>query len=109
MAICDLDVAPAFERSKHHEEIGGAIALVLIIKTGRASRFHRDRHARFELIINLKTATGRARITTNPARIGSEICTKMTGKFRVARCNSATAGVALDMMTSGARLTSSAA
>src|SRR6266566_8319499 len=22
MAICDLDVAPAFERSKHHEEIG---------------------------------------------------------------------------------------
>jgi hypothetical protein len=25
MAICDLDVAPAFERSKHHEEIGGAI------------------------------------------------------------------------------------
>src|SRR5207248_3053905 len=27
MAICDLDVAPAFERSKHHEEIGGAIAL----------------------------------------------------------------------------------
>jgi hypothetical protein len=40
MAICDLDVAPAFERSKHHEEIGGAIALVLIIETGRASRFH---------------------------------------------------------------------
>src|SRR5215813_13283012 len=47
MAICDLDVAPAFERSKHHEEIGGAIALVLIIETGRASSFHRDRHARF--------------------------------------------------------------
>src|SRR5256886_8201325 len=47
MAICDLDVAPAFERSKHHEEIGGAIALVLIIETGRASRFYRDRHAHF--------------------------------------------------------------
>ena len=47
MAICDLDVAPAFERSKHHEEIGGAIALVLIIETGRVSCFHRDRHARF--------------------------------------------------------------
>src|SRR5262249_4939585 len=46
MAICDLDVAPAFERSKHHEEIGGAIALVLIIETGRACRFHRDRQAR---------------------------------------------------------------
>ena len=47
MAIRDLDVAPAFERSKHHEEIGGAIALVLVIETGRASRFHRDRHPRF--------------------------------------------------------------
>src|SRR6201981_1478775 len=47
MAICDLDVAPAFERSKQHEEIGGAIALVLVIETGRASRFHRGRHASF--------------------------------------------------------------
>ena len=47
MAIRDFDVAPAFERSKHHEEIGGAVALVLVIETGRASRFHRDRHARF--------------------------------------------------------------
>src|SRR5262249_3789711 len=46
-SCCDLDVAPAFERSKHHEEIGGAIALILIIETSRASRFHRDRHARF--------------------------------------------------------------
>ena len=36
--------APAFERSKHHEEIGGAVALVLVVKTGRASRFHRHRH-----------------------------------------------------------------
>src|SRR4029079_10369130 len=36
VAICDLDVAPAFERSKHHEEIGGAIALVLVMK--RAGR-----------------------------------------------------------------------
>ena len=25
VAIGDLDMAPAFERSKHHEEIGGAI------------------------------------------------------------------------------------
>ena len=39
MAICDLDVAPAFERSKHHEEIGGAIALVLVIETGRRPAF----------------------------------------------------------------------
>src|SRR3989449_3564718 len=61
MAICDLDVAPAFERSKHHEEIGGAIALVLIIETGRASRFHRDRHARFgnELLRGLVEANQR--------------------------------------------------
>src|SRR5437773_1580267 len=61
MAICDLDVAPAFERSQHHEEIGGAIALVLIIETGRASRFHRDRHARFgnELLRGLVEAKQR--------------------------------------------------
>ena len=39
MAIGDLDMAPAFERSKHHEEIGGAVALVLVVKTGRASAF----------------------------------------------------------------------
>src|SRR5262245_22107965 len=61
MAICDLDVAPAFERSKHHEEIGGAIALILIIETGRASCFHRDRHARFgnELLRGLVEANQR--------------------------------------------------
>ena len=46
MAIGDFDVPPAFERSKHHEEIGGAVALILVIETGRASRFHRNRHAR---------------------------------------------------------------
>jgi hypothetical protein len=27
MAICDLDMTPAFKRSKLHEEIGGAVAL----------------------------------------------------------------------------------
>src|SRR5947208_2426418 len=61
MAICDLDVAPAFERSTHHEEIGGAIALVLVIETGWASRFHRDRHARFgnELLRGLVEAKQR--------------------------------------------------
>src|SRR5882762_726406 len=47
MAIRDLDMAPAFERREHHEKVGGAVALVLVIETGRASRFHRDRHARF--------------------------------------------------------------
>src|SRR5262249_4232916 len=49
------------ERSKHHEEIGGAISLVLIIETGRASRFHRDRHGRFgnELLRGLVEANQR--------------------------------------------------
>ena len=46
VAIRDFDVAPAFERGKHHEEVGGAVALVLVIATGRAPRFHRDRLAR---------------------------------------------------------------
>src|SRR6476660_821797 len=34
VAVGDFDVAPAFERSKHHEEVGGAVALVLVIATG---------------------------------------------------------------------------
>ena len=46
MAIGDFDVAPAFERCKHHEDVGGAAALVLVIAAGRASPLHRDRHAR---------------------------------------------------------------
>ena len=47
VVIRDLDTAPALERSKHHEEVGGAVALVLVIEADGASRFHRDRHARF--------------------------------------------------------------
>ena len=47
VAIRDFDMAPAFERCKHHEEVGGAVALVLVIEAGRASRLHRDRHTRF--------------------------------------------------------------
>ena len=46
VAIRDFEMAPAFERSKHHEEVGGAVALVLVIETGRSPRFHRDRHPR---------------------------------------------------------------
>src|ERR1700681_477441 len=46
MAIGDLDVGPAFERCKHHEDVGGAVALVLVIAAGRASPLHRDRQAR---------------------------------------------------------------
>jgi hypothetical protein len=44
--IRDLDAAPAFERREHHEEVGGPVALILVIATGRAARFHRDRQAR---------------------------------------------------------------
>src|SRR5215510_1727910 len=79
MAICDLDVTPAFERSKHHEEIGGAIALILIIETCRASCFHRDRHARFgnELLRGLVEANQRTiavawpRITASTSSIAA--------------------------------------
>src|SRR4030088_3006658 len=46
MAIGDLGVAPAFERCKHHEDVGGAVALVLVIAAGRASPLHRDRQGR---------------------------------------------------------------
>ena len=36
VAIGDLDVAPAFERCEHHEEVGGAVTLVLVVeRTGR--------------------------------------------------------------------------
>src|SRR5260221_2071642 len=46
MAIGDFDVAPAFERCKHHEDVGGAVALVLVMAAGRASPLHRDRQTR---------------------------------------------------------------
>jgi hypothetical protein len=32
MAIGGFDMASAFERGKHHEEVGGAVALVLVIE-----------------------------------------------------------------------------
>src|SRR5207237_8266970 len=47
MTLCELHVAPAIDRRNNHEEISGAIALVIVIDTGRASRFHRNRHAHF--------------------------------------------------------------
>jgi hypothetical protein len=46
VSIGDLDVAPAFERREHHEQVGGAVTLVLVVTTSRAPRFHRDWHAR---------------------------------------------------------------
>src|SRR5258707_2742756 len=76
MAICDLDVAPTFERSKHHEEIGGALSLVLVIETGRASRFYRDPHARFgnELLLGLVEANQRANSVAWPPGDGPHVC-----------------------------------
>ena len=35
VAIRDFDVTPAFERREHHEQIGGPVALVFVIETGR--------------------------------------------------------------------------
>src|SRR5260370_14906742 len=46
MGIGDLDVAAAFERCKDDEDVGGAVALVLVIAGGGASPIHRDRQAR---------------------------------------------------------------
>ena len=36
VAIGDFDMAPAFERREQHEQVGGAVALVLVIE--RAGR-----------------------------------------------------------------------
>jgi hypothetical protein len=38
VAVGHLDMAPAFERREQHEQIGGAVALVLVVDTGRPSR-----------------------------------------------------------------------
>jgi hypothetical protein len=32
VAIRDFDMAPAFERRKHHEEVGGPVALVFVVE-----------------------------------------------------------------------------
>jgi hypothetical protein len=45
VAIGDFDMAPAFEGCKHHEDVGGAVALVLVIVASRASPLNRDRQA----------------------------------------------------------------
>src|SRR6516164_10096608 len=45
VAVRHLDVAPAFERGEQHEQVGGAVALVLVIDPGSASWLHRDRDA----------------------------------------------------------------
>ena len=42
----DLDVAPAFERGEQHEQVGRAVALVLVVVARRLARPHRQRRAR---------------------------------------------------------------
>src|SRR5664279_6592152 len=53
---------PAFERRKHHKQIGGAVAFVFIIEPDRPSLFHLDRSACFgnQLLRGLVQANHRA-------------------------------------------------
>ena len=44
-AVGDLDVAPAFERRKHHEQVGHAVSRVFVIDAGRKPWLHRHRRA----------------------------------------------------------------
>src|SRR6476646_8682673 len=61
MAIGDLDMAPAFERSKHHEEISGAVPLVLVVKTRRASRLLENKVVELGIVDRASDSTiGRA-------------------------------------------------
>ena len=46
-AVGDLDVAPSLQWCEQHEQIGGAVALILVVVAGGLSRLGRDRHARF--------------------------------------------------------------
>ena len=47
VAVRDFAVYRTFERCEQHEEIGHAVAVVLIVMSGRASRLQRYRHTRF--------------------------------------------------------------
>ncbi len=44
-AIGDREVSPTFERREHHEQVGDAVARVLVIETSWAPRSHRHRQA----------------------------------------------------------------
>src|SRR5665811_1494276 len=45
MAVRDLDMPPAFQRREQHEQIGGPVALILIVMPRGSSRLRSDRHA----------------------------------------------------------------
>ena len=47
VAVGYLDTPPAFQRREHHEQIGRAIALILVVKACGSPWLGRDRHARF--------------------------------------------------------------
>ena len=47
VAIGDLDMAPAFQRGEHHEQIGGSIPLILVVVPRRVPWLRRDWHTRF--------------------------------------------------------------
>ena len=61
-AVGDLDVAPAFERRKHHEQVGHAVSRVFVIDAGRKPWLHRHRRVRFgdELLGGLVQTNHRA-------------------------------------------------
>ena len=45
-AAGDLDVSPSLQWREQHEQIGGAVALILVVVASGLSRLGRDRHAR---------------------------------------------------------------
>jgi hypothetical protein len=58
MAIGRLDVPPTFQRREQHEQIGRAVALMLVIMPRGTARLRRHRHARFgdQLLLGLVQA-----------------------------------------------------
>src|SRR5689334_10033170 len=44
VAVGDLDVPPTLQRREHHEQIGDAVARILVVVSRWASRLGRDRH-----------------------------------------------------------------
>lgn len=44
--IGHFHMPPTLERGEHHEQIGGAVAFIFIVKPRRPTRLHRHRHAR---------------------------------------------------------------